>query len=353
MLMRPLCKGGSSRTKCDLRLAICCDCVNGRDCLLTVCVMSRLDLDQEEPPQFDYRRHMGELLRDVLPIFLLVALAGFVLVVLFFPDRPVADFDDRSGAELPRVSLLAAASDEELSDRGISVRAPFDPAFVLARPIDQVVAPRATRFDAPMGSEHAALTYNAQGFLMNRHLGDDINGIGGQDSDLGDAVHAVADGRVCFAGWASDGWGNVIAVLHRSPVDGELVQSFYGHLESVRVPVDAEVRRGQIIGTVGKGDGRYLAHLHFEMRDYAALAAGAGYADQAQGRISGEPFLEKYRGVADDFLNLPVQGKPPVVPDSEAAVKMQMESGADSSVGKKTDGAQPGAEPAAVEPGVE
>ncbi len=288
--------------------------------------MSRLDLDQEEPPQFDFRRHMGELLRDVLPIFLLVALVGFVLLVLFFPDRSVVDYDDRNTARLPRVSLLAAATDAELSALGIDVRSPFDPAFVLARPIDQVISPRATRFDAPMGSEHAALTYNAQSFLMNRHLGDDINGIGGQDSDHGDSVHAVADGRVCFAGWASDGWGNVIAVLHRSPVDGELIQSFYGHLDTMRVPVDAEVRRGQIIGTVGKGDGRYLAHLHFEMRNYSALAAGAGYADQAQGRISGEPFLEKYRGAADDFLNLPVQGKPPVVPDSEAAVKMRMDS---------------------------
>jgi len=295
--------------------------------------MSRLDLDQEEPPQFDYRRHLGELVRDVLPIFLLVALAGFVLVLLFFPDRPVVDIVD-PGRRLPRVSLLAAASDAELKDFGISGHPPFDPAFVLARPIDQVISPRPTRFDAPMGSEHAALTYNAQSFLMNRHLGDDINGIGGQDSDLGDAVYAVADGRVCFAGWASDGWGNVIAVLHRSPVDGELMQSFYGHLDSMRVPVDAEVRRGQIIGTVGKGDGRYLAHLHFEMRNYAALAAGAGYADQAQGRISGEPFLAKYRGAADDFLNLPVQGKPPVVPDSEAAVKMQMDAAEKSADGQ-------------------
>jgi len=287
--------------------------------------MSRLDLDQEEPPQFDYRRHLGELFRDVLPIFLLVALVGFVLMVLFFPDRAVVEFEDR-GSAFPRISMLAAADDAELSDRGIEVRAPFDPAFVLARPIDQVISPRATRFDAPMGSEHAALTYNAQEFLMNRHLGDDINGVGGQDSDLGDLVYAVADGRVCFAGWASDGWGNVVAVLHRSPLDGELMQSFYGHLDTMRVSVDAEVRRGQVIGTVGKGDGRYLAHLHFELRNYSALAAGAGYANQAQGRISGEAFLQKNRGVSDDFLNRPVQGKPPVVPDSEAAVKMQLES---------------------------
>lgn len=281
-------------------------------------------LDQEEPPKFDYRRHFGELARDVLPIFLMVALAGFVLVVLFFPDRAVVDFSNDAPV-LPRVSLLAAATDEELDELGLDTASPLDPAFVLARPIDEVITPRATRFDAPMGSEHEALTYNAQAFLINRHLGDDINGIGGQDSDLGETVYAVADGRVCFAGWASDGWGNVVAVLHRSPQDGELIQSFYGHLDSIRVPVDAEVRRGHVLGTVGKGDGRYLAHLHFEMRDYTAISAGAGYADEAQGRISAEPFLRNYRGAADDFLNRAVLGKPPVVPDSEATLKMQVD----------------------------
>ena len=178
-----------------------------------------------------------------------------------------------------------------------------------------------------MGSEHAALTYNAQPFLVSRHLGDDLNGIGGQDSDLGDPVYAVADGHVGYAGWASPGWGNVVAVVHRAPRDGRVIQSFYGHLKTMHVPVGQLVRRGEVIGTVGKGDGRYLAHLHFEVRDYTSLSAGAGYADRAQGRVSGEEFLARHRGAPDDWLSRPPEGLPPVIDDEEASLKASVLDG--------------------------
>lgn len=282
----------------------------------------------------DLRRHFRQLVRDVLPIFLAVALLLAVLTVLFFSGRqgdsarPVglggAVVED---AGVPRISLLAAASEQERHNLAIDEAAPFDPAFLLVRPIDQVRAPRAERFDSPMGSEHAALTYNAQPFLISRHLGDDLNGIGGQDTDLGDPVYAVADGHIVYAGWASDGWGNVISVLHRVPPDGRIMQSFYAHLNTMNVPVGQLVRRGQTIGTVGKGDGRYLAHLHFEIRDYTSLSAGAGYADLAQGRVSGEKFLSDHRGAADDWLSRPPEGLPPLIEDEAVSLKANVVNG--------------------------
>lgn len=281
----------------------------------------------------DLRRHFRQLARDVLPIFLLIALVLAVVLVLFFSNRestggrgPISlggpiDEDGDGVADLPRISLLAAGNEKEMSDLDLEEPAPFDSAFLLVRPIDQVRAPRVARFDSPMGSEHAALTYNAQPFLISRHLGDDVNGIGGQDSDLGDPVYAVADGHIGYAGWASAGWGNVIAVVHRAPNDGRVVQSFYGHLKTMRVPVGQLVRRGEVLGTVGKGDGRYLAHLHFEMRDFTSLSAGAGYADLAQGRLSGEKFLADHRGAPDDWLSRSPEGLPPLVDDNEASLK--------------------------------
>lgn len=320
-------------------------------------------MDTDPELQFNYRRHFSELMREVLPIFMLVAVIGFIVMLYFLPDRPLVEVGVSSRdyeSTIPRVSLLEAADSRERKALGVEAVSPFDSAFVLARPIDLVMTPRVTRFDAPMGSEHAALTYNAQPFLVSRHLGDDVNGIGGQDSDLGDPVYAVADGRVCMAGWASEGWGNVVALLHRSPENGEVIQSFYAHLESMRVPVDAEVRRGQILGTVGKGDGRYLAHLHFEMRDYVALAAGAGYADQAQGRFSGEEFLRRFRGVADDLLNVPPIGIAPVLPDDSATLKMNFdddEEATEETAGEKSgkgsgndDGDADGDRPAVARP---
>jgi len=40
------------------------------------------------------------------------------------------------------------------------------------------------------------MSCNAQHFTENHHLGDDLNGIDGENSDLGDPIYAIADGRV-------------------------------------------------------------------------------------------------------------------------------------------------------------
>src|SRR5256714_13515566 len=90
----------------------------------------------------------------------------------------------------------------------------ISPAFQIASPILLARLPTAARFDFPIGSENGALAYNAQPFTQNRHLGDDLNGIGGENSDLGEPVFAVADGEVLFAEGGRPGWGNVIIVLH-------------------------------------------------------------------------------------------------------------------------------------------
>src|SRR6266850_4544508 len=109
-------------------------------------------------------------------------------------------------------------------------RRKFDSHFALVSPIDLATLPTATRFDFPLGSEHSAMAYNAQPFTENMHLGDDLNGIGGENSDLGDPVFAVADGQVLAAREGGPGWGNVIIVLHAYRENGrrQYIQSFYG-----------------------------------------------------------------------------------------------------------------------------
>src|SRR5213082_3819731 len=124
-----------------------------------------------------------------------------------------------------------------------------DPAFQIPSPFELASLPLATRFDFPLGSEHGALAYNAQRFTENHHLGDDLNGIGGENSDLGDPIYAVADGRVLLARDGGPGWGNVIIVLHAYEENGarKFVQSYYGHVETIIVERKQKVHRGEQI----------------------------------------------------------------------------------------------------------
>jgi murein DD-endopeptidase MepM/ murein hydrolase activator NlpD len=177
-----------------------------------------------------------------------------------------------------------------------------DPALQLIPAIELASLPTATRFDFPMGSEHGALVYNAQPFTENRHLGDDLNGIGGENSDFGDPIYAVADGRVILAGDGGPGWGNVILVLHAYEENGErrYVQSYYGHVEDILVERQQDVRRGEQIGTVGNAGGRYWAHLHFEMREFITPFVGPGYREDTRGWINPSEFIAQHRGAPED-----------------------------------------------------
>ncbi|MEM7348104.1 MAG: peptidoglycan DD-metalloendopeptidase family protein, partial [Chloroflexota bacterium] len=128
-------------------------------------------------------------------------------------------------------------------------------------------------FDFPVGKPNAEAYYVASGLVDPSyraelgfwHTGEDWNGIGGRDTDLGDPVYAVAHGLVITAKPFST-WGNIVLLEHILPT-GRKVWSQYAHLNDRFVKKGDIVRRGEVIGTIGKGgDHRYLAHLHFEIR---------------------------------------------------------------------------------------
>ncbi len=177
-----------------------------------------------------------------------------------------------------------------------------DPAFRIVPPLELASLPTAARFDFPLGSENGAFAYNAQRFTENKHLGDDLNGVGGENSDLGDPVYAVADGRVLLARDGGPGWGNVIIVLHACEENGErnYVQSYYGHVQTMLVAPRQDVRRGQQIATVGTANGDYFAHLHFEMRAFVTPYVGPGYRADTRGWIDPSAFVAQHRGAPGD-----------------------------------------------------
>lgn len=120
----------------------------------------------------------------------------------------------------------------------------------------------------PVGKPNGDGYYMYRGFRPNGHLGEDWNGLGGGNSDLGDPVYSVAHGMVVFAKNAGGGWGNVVIVRHVYLENGrpEMVDSLYAHLERVTVREGQQVLRGDQVGTIGTNNGMYAAHLHFEMR---------------------------------------------------------------------------------------
>lgn len=124
-------------------------------------------------------------------------------------------------------------------------------------------------FDFPVGKPDATGYYKARGYSPNGHLGEDWNGIGGGDTDLGDPIYAAANGVVVFSDDVQKGWGNCIIVRHAyRGEDGSVkfVDSQYGHLLKRYVKLYDKVVRGQQIAEMGGNRGMYPVHLHFEMR---------------------------------------------------------------------------------------
>jgi murein DD-endopeptidase MepM/ murein hydrolase activator NlpD len=153
--------------------------------------------------------------------------------------------------------------------------------------------PRAGWFGFPVGDGSATGYYNAQPFGENTHLGDDWNGNGGGDTDLGDPVLAIADGLVTSAADHGGGWGKVVRVVHDVGAAGVpvYVESLYAHLDSIEVKTGEVVARGHRIGAIGDAGGRYPAHLHLEVRDRVGLPLGRGYGERTRGYLDPTAFI--------------------------------------------------------------
>ena len=167
---------------------------------------------------------------------------------------------------------------------------PFDPRFHLHSPFESASIPIFTTVSHTMGAENGAFSYNAQGFMEankargGQHTGDDINGIGGGNSDFGDLVYAAADGLVIYAGTPSPGWGKTVILAHKTQ-GSKTLHSMYAHLEEIDVTLGKLIPRGESIGTVGTAGGRYLAHLHLELRHCDGFSPQVGYSTHQFDRL--------------------------------------------------------------------
>ena len=114
------------------------------------------------------------------------------------------------------------------------------------------------------------VNYDGTAYTNNHyHPGEDWNGNGGGDTDLGQPVYATATGKVIYTQTSSSGFGNMVQIVHYIP-SGEYLLSVYAHLNSFSVNVNDLVNYNTQIGTLGKS-GTELAHLHWEIRQQSFL----------------------------------------------------------------------------------
>lgn len=135
--------------------------------------------------------------------------------------------------------------------------------------------------------------YNALDFGEQNHLGEDWNKNSGGNTDCGEPVYAAGAGVITYAADAGPGWGNVVIVTHLLP-DGKKVQSLYGHLQEI-LRTNGEITKREHIGNVGSANGRYLCHLHFEIRNENSPMwneAGPGYSTDNNGWLDPSDFID-------------------------------------------------------------
>jgi len=86
------------------------------------------------------------------------------------------------------------------------------------------------------------------------HPGIDIDG------ETGDAVYAVDNGVVVYAGWNNWGYGYMVVINH-----GNGWQTLYAHLSAYNVACGQNVWQTNVIGAIGSTGNSTGSHLHFEM----------------------------------------------------------------------------------------
>lgn len=98
------------------------------------------------------------------------------------------------------------------------------------------------------------------------HLGEDII------RSAGTKVKSCGRGRVVYSelhpGTKKHGnWGNIIIIVHKHPKTKKNFYSLYAHLGKRLVKKGKNVKLGQVIGIIGKGNtlgnGYWPEHLHF------------------------------------------------------------------------------------------
>lgn len=165
-------------------------------------------------------------------------------------------------------------------------------------------------FDFPVGKPNGEGYYKSRGYFPNGHLGEDWNGRGGGNSDLGDPIYSCARGVVVISENVPGGWGNCVLVRHAyRDATGKIamVDSLYAHLHQRAVRLGQVVEKGQQVGTMGGNNGMYYVHLHFEMRKNLRIGMNRSlFARDNSNYFSPTDFINRHRNLPVSFQKYPI-----------------------------------------------
>ncbi len=77
---------------------------------------------------------------------------------------------------------------------------------------------------------------------------------------VGTPVKTTMSGKVVYAGWNNEGYGNLVIV------ENGAYRTYYGHLSSIPVENGQAIQKGSVIGYSGNTGNSTGPHLHYEVR---------------------------------------------------------------------------------------
>jgi murein DD-endopeptidase MepM/ murein hydrolase activator NlpD len=77
---------------------------------------------------------------------------------------------------------------------------------------------------------------------------------------IGTSVKSTMNGKVTYAGWNNEGYGNLVIV------ENGAYKTYYAHLSSIPVRKGQTINEGEVIGLSGNTGNSTGPHLHYEIR---------------------------------------------------------------------------------------
>jgi murein DD-endopeptidase MepM/ murein hydrolase activator NlpD len=191
---------------------------------------------------------------------------NFMTNIYQFPSSIETTFSGKNSASKQMASFTNSTFNDLFSTFISDMKATSDASEGINFPEDTLTTAIVSMFTKIFGEE------TTTGLISkNSPQGNPVNGVLTQTSHeghvaldfgvpVGSNVKTTMDGKVTYAGWNNEGYGNLVIV------DNGTYKTYYAHLSSIPVKVGQIVNEGEIVGISGNTGNSTGPHLHYEIR---------------------------------------------------------------------------------------